>query len=244
MSCALRPGDVSVCWTHVVLMSCFSFSTRLNCDSGCVAMVEGGGWHRSEHCSDRHGVGVPPSWRAYLVASCPDVDVSHVSSRPVSPRLTVKLDLFFFHAAVEAEISAAGGDSAGLGHECQVIQNVESLPALAVYVDSVAVVGGDRLRVMDTIETIKKTALGAMTFVSRGQENQAISSVSLVDWQGGRIRGCGISAGACLAPQSTRVVLWCGVGPALCIVVHCSSRLVTDLVVVREAEFWRRWSSV
>ena len=97
------------------------------------------------------------SRRAWLVANCPDV--THVNSRLVSPRLTVlpkewDCSLFFCQAVVEAEVWAAGVDSAALVHDRQVVQGVES-PAVVAANDKVAVVVENRPRVMDTIETSK-----------------------------------------------------------------------------------------
>ena len=47
---------------------------------------------------------------------------------------------------MEAEILAAGVDSAAVVHDREIVQNIASSLVVAVYVDNVAVIGENRLR--------------------------------------------------------------------------------------------------
>ena len=63
--------------------------------------------------------------------------------------LMVELERIFRHAAAEAEILAAGVDSAAMVHDRQVAQGIEPSPVVAAYVDNVAVIGESLSRVVD-----------------------------------------------------------------------------------------------
>ena len=78
----------------------------------------------------------------------------------MSPRLIVlpmgwNWRLVFCQAAVEGEVLAAGFENAPLVHDRQVVQKVDLSPVVATYVNNVAVIDENRLRVMDTTATVK-----------------------------------------------------------------------------------------